>query len=162
MQRISSKTWQKSGFGEPLFLCQLPQTVSELENQLQLKFESRKQGSTYLRTLFVNLDGQQLCLLSASGRTVKEIGVRVHMHGNESDPNDLLDKLLNALALPRRKLARIGKYMTAPKYILMRQDGNNHLEEVTRLHDQTSASRLLQQLTDKARKESYFVEIKEE
>lgn len=157
---ISNETWMRTEMANPLFLCQLPFSVSEIEGMIGVEFEKIiEDGLRAVFYAFISFENHQVLLKGFSDRHIKnDFAVCTYMHSNERAPLELLRKVTATLGIDDSQLLELGEYMDSPKYILSRLDDNNNEIEISRFHDKRVAESLRKKYEDRGHKQDYYVQ----
>ena len=161
MKNISLMTieeWMSHEVVTPLFLCQTPFSVSELEELTELSFEERiEDGLGTVYDCFVSIEGKESWFRGFLHREQKDECVTIEMHSSEPSPQDAIQVVLKFLSINKKQLKETGQYLDTPKYCLSRLDDNNNEVEICRLHHVNMAEHLKNVYEKRGHKQSYFV-----
>lgn len=155
---IDMKEWMVNEKVAPIFLCETPLSVSDVEDRVALKFNEHHEdglGKTYIS--FISINGKELFFKGFLSKQQNDAGVTAFMHSDEGSPIDALKEVLNLLSLEQHQLKAISKHMGSPKFSLTRLDDNNNEVEMARFHDRTMAESLKNFYDEKGHKQIYFV-----
>ena len=157
---ISNEIWLKSEMASPHFLCQLPFSVTEIEDKTGIEFEELiEDGLGTVFYAYISFDSHQVLLKGFSDRHIKEdFAVCAYMHSSERTPDELLRKVMVTLGIDESRLLELGEYMDCPKYVLSRLDDNNNEIEINRFHDRKIAEYLRKKYEDRGHKQDYYVQ----
>lgn len=163
IKSLSNEIWLESEMGNPIFLCQTPFSVANIEEILGILFKEGKEGKKGgLGTdfySFISIDDKQIMFKGYDDRNRKEdLSVCAYMHCTEPSPRQLIELLTKSLSIDECELLEFGGYLESPKYVLSRLDDNRNELEIARFHNVCLAEHLKKCYEDKGHKQDYYVQ----
>jgi hypothetical protein len=160
LKLITNEDWLRSEMGYPIFLCQTPFSVANIEDAIGISFEELEEdGLGTVFYCFLSIDKKQVMMKGFDHRhRTDDFSVCAYVHCTEPSPKHAIELITNLLTIETRDLLEIGEYLEPPKYSLSRLDDNNNEIEIARFHQKYLAEYVRKNYEDKGHKQDYYVQ----
>jgi hypothetical protein len=163
MIQIDYSEWDE--VAQPIFLCCLPFSVREVEDNFKVKFEHSIEeglGDTFYSYIGMgNLKVQLKGLLSKDFKEDDKVGVLVFMRSFEESPKIMINEICSFFSIDHCQLFDLEERFEAPKWNVLRIDDNGNEIKMKAFHERAIAEWYSKQYEQKKHKQHFYVREKE-